>query len=75
MGESKRRKEVLGEDKYFEGQKEYAYPFLPFITKQQSETILRLTQKGAWIGIGAVIAFWVVLRFIGPSLGWWQLLD
>lgn len=74
MGESKRRKERLGDEEYLKGQKEYAYPFLP-ITKQQSEKILELTTKGAWVGIGALAVFWVVLRFIGPSLGWWQLVN
>ncbi|NJM56988.1 MAG: DUF2839 domain-containing protein [Synechococcales cyanobacterium RU_4_20] len=74
MGESKRRKQQLGDEEYLKGQKEYAYPFLP-ITKRQSEAILKWTTKGAWVGIGSLVVFWVVLRFIGPSLGWWQLLD
>ena len=72
MGEAKRRKAQLGDEKYLEGQKEYAYPFLP-ITKQQSEAILKITKQSAWIGIGLLVVFWIVLRFIGPSLGWWQL--
>jgi len=27
------------------------------------------------VGIGALVLFWVTVRFIGPALGWWQLAD
>jgi hypothetical protein len=68
MGEAKRRKEALG-DKY--GQDPYILPWLP-ITKAQSEQFVKWTTKGAWIGIGLLVVFWIAIRFIGPSLGWWQ---
>jgi hypothetical protein len=67
MGEAKRRKESLGE-KY--GQEERFISWLPF-TKSQAEQAYQLTTKGAWIGIGIAIAFWVTIRFIGPGFGWW----
>ncbi|MBW4620113.1 MAG: DUF2839 domain-containing protein [Cyanosarcina radialis HA8281-LM2] len=68
MGEAKRRKEALG-DKY--GQDPYILPWLP-ITKSQSEQFVKWTTKGAWVGIGFLVVFWIAIRFIGPSLGWWQ---
>lgn len=71
MGESKRRKEQLGE-KY--GQSEPILPWLP-ITKAQSEQFMKWTARGTWGSIVLIIAFWITLRFIGPSLGWWTLAD
>ena len=68
MGEAKRRKELLG-DKY--GQDQTIFPWLP-ITKNQAEQFVKWTTKGAWIGIGIMIAVWVTVRFIGPAFGWWE---
>jgi len=68
MGDAKRRKETLG-DKY--GQEATILPWLP-ITKTQAQQFVELSSKGAWVGIGLLVAYWVVVRFIGPSLGWWQ---
>ncbi len=69
MGESKRRKAALG-DKY--GQEETILPWLP-ITKAQAERFYKLTTRGAWIGIAALAVVWVIIRFIGPAFGWWDL--
>jgi len=68
MGEAKRRKEALGEQY---GQEKTILPWLP-ITKTQAEQFVKLTTTGAWIGIGLMIAVWIMVRFIGPGLGWWQ---
>ncbi|OCR01975.1 hypothetical protein BCD67_05705 [Oscillatoriales cyanobacterium USR001] len=68
MGESKRRKEALGENY---GKEKAAVSWLP-ITKSQSEKFLRWTTRGTWIGIGALVAWWVVVRIIGPAFGWWE---
>lgn len=68
MGESKRRKNVLGE-KY--GQESRILPWLP-ITKAQSEKFVNWTSTGAWIGIGIMIAAWFTVRFVGPAFGWWK---
>lgn len=68
MGESKRRKEVLGEDY---GKEQRVYPWLP-ITKTQAEKAYKLTTQGAWIGIGLLVATWATIRFIGPAFGWWN---
>jgi hypothetical protein len=49
-------------------------PWLP-LTKQQTSQFMAITTRGAWIGIGGLVAFWVVVRFIGPAAGWWTLAD
>lgn len=68
MGDSKRRKETLGE-KY--GQEPTIFPWLP-VTKTQAQQFVSWSTRGAWIGIGALVVYWVVVRFIGPGLGLWQ---
>ncbi|MCU0535515.1 MAG: DUF2839 domain-containing protein [Hydrococcus sp. Prado102] len=68
MGDSKRRKAALGE-KY--GQEEKILPWLP-ITKTQADQFYKVTTRGAWIGIGAMAAVWVTIRFVGPAFGWWD---
>jgi Protein of unknown function (DUF2839) len=67
MGESKRRKEALGEQY---GKDTNILPWLP-ITKKQAEQFTKWTTRGAWIGIGTLFAIWITVIFIGPSLGWW----
>jgi len=71
MGESKRRRQTLG-DQY--GQQEPVLPWLP-LTKQQSQQFMRWTTRGTWVAIILLISFWVTLRFIGPGFGWWELVD
>lgn len=68
MGDSKRRKESLGEQY---GQEGNIYPWLP-IKKSQAEQFVSLSSRGAWAGIGLLVVYWVVARFIGPALGWWS---
>ena len=41
------------------------------ITEKQRDLFYSTTQRGGWIGIGILIAFWIVVRFIGPAAGWW----
>jgi hypothetical protein len=71
MGESKRRKEQLG-DKY--GEEKSSLPGLPGLSfgKADSEKFVQWTTRGAWIGIFALGGGWVFIRFIGPSFGWWE---
>jgi hypothetical protein len=67
MGESKRRKEALG-DQY--GKEERFLSWLP-LTKSQAEQAYKVTTRGAWIGIGCLVFVWIAVRFIGPAFGWW----
>jgi hypothetical protein len=71
MGESKRRKAQLGE-KY--GQEKSGFSGLSGFSfgKANSEQFVNWTTRGAWIGIFVLGGSWVIIRFIGPSFGWWQ---
>lgn len=68
MGEAKRRK-AASSDNY--GRESRILPWVP-ITKTQAEQFVKWSNRGAWIGIGVMIAAWVTIRFIGPAFGWWQ---
>ncbi|MEM8719064.1 MAG: DUF2839 domain-containing protein [Cyanobacteria bacterium P01_G01_bin.39] len=69
MGESKRRKAALGQQ--YGKESERILPWIP-ITKNQADQFLKITSKGAWIGIGVMIAVWLTVRFIGPAFGLWE---
>ena len=45
------------------------------LTQNQAEQFVRLTTRGAWVGIGSLVLFWVIVRFVGPAAGWWTLAD
>jgi hypothetical protein len=49
-------------------------PWLP-LSRNQADRFVALTTRGAWIGIAALVLFWVTVRFIGPAAGWWSLAD
>ncbi len=68
MGEAKRREEIMGEQY---GQEPRILPWLP-ITNSQIMNFHKVANRGAWIGIGFALFFWITLRFIGPAFGWWQ---
>ena len=69
MGESKRRKAALGEE--YGQDSDRIFSWLP-ITKTQAEKFVSITSKGAWVGIGIMIAAWFTVRFIGPAFGFWE---
>jgi hypothetical protein len=71
MGESKRRKAALGE-KY--GQETQIFPWLP-ITKRQAQQVVDWSNRIAKIGIGLLVVSWVTVRFLGPAVGWWQVVN
>ena len=41
------------------------------ITAKQRDQFYAITQRGGWIGIGLLLLLWIVVRFVGPWLGWW----
>jgi Protein of unknown function (DUF2839) len=45
------------------------------LTRNQADRFVTLTTNGAWIGIGALVLFWLTVRFVGPAAGWWNLSD
>ncbi|MEN9230221.1 MAG: DUF2839 domain-containing protein [Thermostichus sp. DG02_5_bins_236] len=71
MGEAKRRKTRDTQDP----DQELVFPKLKDIplTKGQARAIYNWTTRGAWAGIILLAIFWVVIRFIGPTFGWWHL--
>lgn len=65
MGEAKRRRETLGEA--------YGQEQASWLNKAQLLMIQKWVTRGTWVGIGLLVVVWLTVRFIGPSLGWWQL--
>ena len=76
MGEARRRIEQGLPSRNKKNNKKTKVPetkifsWLP-ITPEQENLFIRLTIRGAWIGIGCLIALWIVVRFVGPAAGWW----
>ncbi len=68
MGESKRRQEALGEEY---GKEERFISWLP-LSKSQAKQAYELTTRGAWVGIGLLVATWITIRFVGPTFSWWN---
>ncbi|XFA72384.1 DUF2839 domain-containing protein [Thermosynechococcaceae cyanobacterium Okahandja] len=65
MGEAKRRKDSLGEN--------YGKEKSSWLQKEQLVLLQKWMTRGTWVGIGLLVVIWLTVRFIGPSLGWWQL--
>ena len=73
MGEARRRADQGLPPRNPKGQKDDSpriVSWLP-ITQNQKQQFYSITQRGAWIGIGVVVVFWIVVRIIGPAAGWW----
>ena len=49
-------------------------PWIP-LTQNQTRQFMAVTTRGAWIGVGSLVLFWITVRFIGPAAGWWSLAD
>ena len=45
------------------------------ITENQKDRFIKFSIKAGWVGIFLLILLWVIVRFIGPSAGWWTLAD
>ena len=45
------------------------------LTREQADRFVSLSTRGAWVGIAALVLFWVTVRFLGPAFGWWTLAD
>ena len=46
------------------------FSWLP-ITYEQENLFIRMSIRGAWIGIACLVLLWIVVRVIGPAAGWW----
>jgi len=79
MGEAKRRERLgLSPRKKNTSPKSDQSPrlfeWLPFTIKQR-DSLMKLSIKASWYGIGGLIILWIVVRFIGPAAGWWTPAD
>ena len=79
MGESKRRKKLglppkKNTDKTKLDDSPRLFEWLP-LTINQRDSLIQLSIKASWFGIGGLIILWIVVRFIGPAAGWWTLAD
>jgi len=79
MGEAKRRKKLGLQTKKNNIKKKFdesprVFDWFP-LTIYQRDRLIKLSIKASWFGIGGLIVLWVVVRFIGPSAGWWTLAD
>ena len=70
MGEARRRasRSAAQESGNIQRLSERVVSWLP-LTKQQTSQFMAITTRGAWVGIGALVVFWVVVRFIGQQAG------
>ena len=41
------------------------------VTQAQRDKFIQLSIRAGWVGIGALVALWVIVRFVGPAAGWW----
>ena len=79
MGEAKRRKDLGLKPKKSDintivDNSPRLLSWLP-ITEKQKDKFIQLSIKTSWVGIGLLVSLWVIVRFIGPSLGWWTPAD
>ena len=79
MGEAKRRKTLGLPPKENNTKAKFdkssrIFEWLP-LTINQRDSLIKLSIKASWFGIGGLIILWVVVRFIGPAAGWWTLAD
>ena len=79
MGEAKRRKDLGLPPKKnnTESQQDPSprlFAWLP-LTINQRDSLIKLSIKFSWFGIGGLIILWIIVRFIGPAAGWWTPAD
>ncbi|MCR8539133.1 MAG: DUF2839 domain-containing protein [Prochlorococcus marinus CUG1439] len=79
MGEAKRRKTLglppkLNNNKTKSDNSQRLFEWLP-LTINQRDSLIKLSIKASWFGIGGLVILWILVRFIGPAAGWWTLAD
>ena len=81
MGEAKRRKSLglppkqnntKSKSKLDESPR--IFDWLP-LTINQRVSLMKISIKASWFGIGGLVILWVIVRFIGPAAGWWTPAD
>ena len=73
MGEARRRTEQglkpRGKKKSF-NESPRIISWFP-VTQAQRDQFIQLSIRAGWVGIAALVALWIIVRFIGPAAGWW----
>ena len=73
MGEARRRIEQGLPPRQSQNKEPNSSRFFSWLPRSDNprEQFYSITKLGAWIGIGLLAVVWIVVRFIGPSAGWW----
>ena len=73
MGEARRRIEQGLPPRQSKNKEPNSSRFFSWLPRSDNprEQFYSITKIGAWIGIGLLAVVWIVVRFIGPSAGWW----
>ena len=79
MGEAKRRKSLglppkQNNTKSKSDDSPRLFDWLP-LTINQRDSLMKLSIRASWYGIGGLVILWVFVRFIGPAAGWWTPAD
>ena len=77
MGEARRRIEQGLPPRQSKTKEPNSSRFFSWLPRSENprEQFYSITKLGAWIGIGLTAVAWIVVRFIGPSAGWWTPAD
>ncbi len=73
MGEARRRADQGLPPRQVKAKKENSFKLFSWLPSADNprEQFYSITKIGAWIGIGLLAVAWIVVRFVGPALGWW----
>ena len=77
MGEARRRVQQGLPPRQLKTENGNSSRFLSWLSSDKSlrEQFYAITKVGAWVGIGLLAVVWIVVRFVGPALGWWTPAD
>ena len=77
MGEARRRIEKGLPPRQPKIEKKASAGLFSWLPKADNprEQFYSITQVGSWIGIGLLAVVWIVVRFVGPAVGWWTPAD
>ena len=73
MGEARRRSEQGLKPRSKKNSKNEAPRIVAWfpVTQAQRDQFIQLSIRAGWVGIGALVVLWIIVRFIGAAAGWW----
>ena len=77
MGEARRRDKKGLRPRQFKSNSNLssANQFSFFKGENFRERFFEISKQASWVGIGLLIAFWLIVRVVGPAAGWWTPAD